>query len=155
MGDQHSTEDLDCMVGNDPVPTCFSCRTLASLAGLMYVNLICAGVLFLEVIMIYAVLRRWRAVRWLGGMTLVLFLSALALVVFLFATYWATVPFPHFPPGWFDGRVPAALLGQSTLIVVFATVLNLLLSVFIVSTAPPPPPPDGPPPRSTSLPPPN
>ena len=123
------------MYPQDPVrdPCVFRavCHAFGSLSGLLYISLICAGILLIEAALLYLLLRRHKS-RWLALVPLALAVLAVVLAHHMWDLYWQVAPSPHVPPGWLDGGGVDHPYGAYALSLVVIAVLFGLYMLFIV-----------------------
>ncbi len=133
------------MIHSDPVPHPPFYDELMSSTAMMYVNLIVAGVLLLEALVYYALLRRRRewpasirpSLRLFGLLGSAGLALALAYAMWnIYAQSWVTQS-PHFPPKWLEssGGIPFQYDLLSIALVTLATVIAFPLYVAIFSTS--------------------
>lgn len=124
------------MYPQDPIhdPCAFRavCHAFGSLSGLLYVSLICAGILLIEAALLYLLLRRQKS-RWLALVPLALAVLAVVLAHHMWDLYWQVVPSPHFPPGWLDsygGTYPDGAYALSLVVMAVFFALYMLYLIF-------------------------
>ncbi len=110
---------------------------MASPTALMYINLILAGTLLLEGLLLWALLVHWRVSRLPALLWLALPGMALSLAHEMWSTYAKGSELPRFPPPWFGmlGGAPPLLKLLMLPLVVVAGITPLLL--FIAAFLPP------------------
>ncbi len=133
----------------DPIPTYPLKDVVTSSTAMMYVNPILAGILLLEALTYYALLRRGRVQRTfnLPSLALLGLVALVGLALALAHSMWNNYAHdpgtrilngPHFPPQWMErtGGVPAleaVLLTLALAIVATFTAFALYVAVFTTS----------------------